>query len=58
MPAWWADIHRCERGQLAVEYLLVMIGVVLPVLLAMSTAYFNLYIYFYRTTSILSLPFP
>ena len=58
IPQRWRDIAACERGQASTEYLLVVIGVVLPLFLAMPAAYMMTYIYFYRVISIISLPFP
>lgn len=58
LPKWVREIHYCERGELTVEYLLVMLGVVMPLFLAMPMAYFMLYSYFYRTATIVSMPVP
>lgn len=58
LPKWAREIHHCERGEMTVEYLLVMLGVVMPLFLAMPVAYFMLYAYFYRTVTIISMPVP
>lgn len=56
VPQWARDLHRDDRGQLTVEYTLILLGVVLPTYFAMTGAYFMLYYYFYRTIGVLSMP--
>ncbi|MEM1164758.1 MAG: hypothetical protein AAGI30_00530 [Planctomycetota bacterium] len=58
VPEWARELHRDDRGQLSVEYLLVMLGVVLPTYFAMTGAYFIIHYHFYRTVGILSMPIP
>lgn len=51
------EVFRDDQGQLAAEYVMAILAVVLPLLGLMPIILDQLYTYFYQIVGLLSLPF-